>query len=154
MNTISVRHCSSMAMVRLAVVTLFFGTAFLGSGSVFGSCGHYVFTRIQWNTHQNHQTLHVELLNTQLSSFSPEIAFGWTGVSLPKSPCHGPGCRQQELPTPIIVLVPIVTDQPDYSGRSDVEDSLEVPPSVLEFYVAQQVSRQGVSQRMFRPPRV
>lgn len=143
-----------MTAVRIAVVVLIFSGAVLGSGSAFGSCGHYVLTRIQWNTHQNHQKLHLELLNTQLGSFSPEIAFGWTGVLLPKSPCHGPGCHQQKLPTPNIVLVPIVTDLPEYNGIVHVEDAREVLPSVLEFYVAQQVNTQGISQRMFRPPRV
>jgi hypothetical protein len=127
-------------VTELLVFVCFVGAGFsVATESAFGSCGHYVFTQLEWNSRQADLAAHSLLLNA--------------GLPGPK-PCHGPGCRQNNLPLTTVVPAPVTPERLEQLAVTWCSEPVTVVTFEREFPVAQPLNLQGVSQRMFRPPRV
>jgi hypothetical protein len=130
---------TSVATGIVAFVGFFILGLSVANDSVHGSCGHYVFTQLEWQRHQADQAALNSLLNGSMPT---------------PRPCHGPGCRQNQLPTTTVIPAPVKSDPLEQYAVPVAANQIELTDCDREFPAVQTVSLTELSTRTFRPPRV
>ncbi len=153
------RYSRLVFLSRVGLGLLIVGGLFQLTASLYGSCSHYVFTQSEWNNHQRQQGQHSwllnsQVLNTQFSNSLYEVMSGWTGEPIRQVPCHGPSCRNQQLPAPTLAPAPSRSEQPKQNGIAVVATATECMIDQPEYHVPSQLRVQGFLKQTFRPPRV
>lgn len=132
--------CATRIVPFLVATVVSFSAILIGdSQSAFGSCGHYVYTQLEWKNHQAGLSLHKAILDSTLPS--------------PK-PCDGPGCRRQDVPTANVLPSQNNSVRNELVAIVDSLKNVNVRETELEFFEYSQSSSQGFLAQLFRPPRV